>query len=554
MSDVSQIAPTAAGPAESVQILFRKLASSRWLVFGLFTLVYLFETVRIAREKLLWEDEFFTFYLSRIPNWHGLLTALATGADQHPPSFYELTHWFLHLFGSSPVTVRLPAVLGFWLLCICLYEIVRQLMDPCWAVVGMLFPVATSFYYYASEARGYGPEAGFVALALLGWLKATSGRNRIVFLPLLAIGLAGAVGMHYYAAAVVLCLAGAELVRALNSRKVDLPVWAALAFGFVPLLAFRKTIRAARGYSGHFWAVPDWSDVPKYYQTELGAALLTITIVAAVTFLVQGGKRSSRSGEPELHRKQTMTTSQTVAVCSLAAIPFIVEVAAKYVTHGFSDRYAIAGLVGVAILVCYVLYRAAPDTLMAVAVSGACFVCFLSQVRFARDLSDWDRDSLHKTIAMLQGTNSLPIDIMHVDVFYRASFYAPRELASRLQYVADPASSIQYLHQDTLDRGLLDLRPWFPLNAVTLDDFLSREGDFVAYGEANKWDWFLYELPKFGDARLLGRNHNALLFSVQKKVEVPRSAVTPKVPMLYDSVPKTGESLCARYMGGAGCL
>ena len=87
----------------------------------------------------------------------------------------------------NPITLRLSAIIeGFWVLCVCLYEIVRWLTVPMWGVVAMLFPLSTHIYYYASEARGYGLEMGFAAMAVLAWIMATEPRRRAIFLPLLA--------------------------------------------------------------------------------------------------------------------------------------------------------------------------------------------------------------------------------------------------------------------------------------------------------------------------------------------------------------------------------
>ena len=163
--------------------VFQTIVESRLVAWTVFTVLYAIPTVYLAHLKLFWDDEFFTLYLSRTPTWHDLLQALATGADQHPPSFYYLTHLMTTVFGSGHVTVRLPAILGFWLLCLCLYEIVRDLATPEWAVVAMFFPLSTGFYFYASEARGYGMVCGFSALAMLSWMRSTAHRSaRSIFL------------------------------------------------------------------------------------------------------------------------------------------------------------------------------------------------------------------------------------------------------------------------------------------------------------------------------------------------------------------------------------
>src|ERR1700712_4256491 len=236
------------GSRAHLRRVFQSTVHSRPVAWAVFTVLYAVPTVYLAHLKLFWDDEFFTLYLSRTPTWHDLLQALATGADQHPPSFYYITHLMTTVFGSGHVTVRLPAILGFWLLCICLYEIVRDLATPEWAVVAMFFPLSTGFYYYASEARGYGLVCGFAAVAMLSWMRAAAHRNRMVYIPLLAVSLAAAVASHYYAGLVVLPLALGELIRARHTKKIDWPIWIAFTGTCVPILAFLGTIRSARGY------------------------------------------------------------------------------------------------------------------------------------------------------------------------------------------------------------------------------------------------------------------------------------------------------------------
>jgi hypothetical protein len=262
---------------------FQTAVKSRPVMWAVFTLLYAIPTVYLARIKLFWDDEFFTLYLSRTSSWHDLIQALSTGADQHPPSFYYLTHLSTTLFGASHLAERLPAILGFWLLCICLYEIVRDLTTPAWAAVAMFFPLSTEFYYYASEARGYGLVSGFAALAVLSWLRLAAHRKRTVYLPLLAVALVSAVASHYYAILIVVPLALGELMRTRFTRKIDWPIWMAFTSAGLPILAFLGTIRSAQGYSKHFWAIPVWSDAFSFYQTEFGLGMFTLLGALAAT-------------------------------------------------------------------------------------------------------------------------------------------------------------------------------------------------------------------------------------------------------------------------------
>src|SRR4051794_36261798 len=118
-----------------------RLTESRSIAYVFFAAVYVVPNLVLARRKLIWDDEFFTLYLSTTKHWSDLWAALSTGADQHPPTFYYLVHLIFGLTGSSHITLRLPALVGFGFCCLCLYEITRRLIGPRWAVPAMLLPL-----------------------------------------------------------------------------------------------------------------------------------------------------------------------------------------------------------------------------------------------------------------------------------------------------------------------------------------------------------------------------------------------------------------------------
>ena len=535
------------------------MGESRLFAWAVFTVLYAIPTVYLARLKLFWDDEFFTLYLSRTSSWHDLLRALATGADQHPPSFYYLTHLLTIVFGSSDVTTRLPAILGFWLLCICLYEIVRDLATPEWAVVAMFFPLSSEFYYYASEARGYGLVCGFAALAMLSWLRSSAYQKRMVYIPLLGVALAGAVASHYYAILVVIPLAVGELVRTRHVRKIDWPIWIAFTCACAPILAFLGTIRSARGYSSHFWATPVWSDAITFYPMEfgLGACVLLGALMMASSFRMIGRKRIDESSAS--WRKPSWSSWQAVAICTLALLPLPTMLVAKFVTHGFTTRYCIFAIVGVTVLLFYFISRFALRRSVAAIGMIACVFVFFLQVHELGSKYEGVRKEMNQDITALSSLSDAPIVVMEVSVMHRLSYYAPRRLASRLVYVVDPNSSVAYLGQDTIDRGLLDLRFWFPMNIVRADSFLTENPRFYVYGETTTWSWLTFDLAKWGQTRLLARGErDRLLFSVDHvRVSADPAAVQQQrilqSKMLFATLPREGPSLCEVYMGLRSC-
>ncbi len=545
--------------------LLRRAAASRAIVYAVFTVIYLVPTLWLAKYKLMWDDEFFTLYLSRA-GWQSLLAGLATGADQHPPPFYYLTHLLFQLFGMSHITLRLPAIAGFWILCVCLYEIVRRLTIPMWGVVAMLLPLSTQIYYYATEARGYGLVTGFSAMAVLAWIKATEPRLRAVFLPMLALSLAGAVSSHYYAVLILISLTAGEITRTRALAKIDLPVWIAFAFTFLPLVAFLSSIRSARQYSAHFWAVPAWSDALSFYSTKLGLGAVPLIGFLAAGLLFGFGTRGWRAmnhmrgryPDDRRHEHEALPPWQAMALFLLAATPVTAMLVAKFATHAFSPRYAICSIVGIATLATYLVSRVAPRSLTAIVAAVLCLIMYGLELRLLRADFHMRRAGLIDSAEVLSRTGDAQIALLDVTVMYQLSYYTPRDLATRVNFVADPQQSIEYLQEDTIDRGLLDLRPWFPLKVVRVQSFLGDNQRFLAYGGVYEWSWLTYDLPKWGETQLLARvDAERMLFSVDH-IRVPhpeRMAAQhdDQTPMLFKQMPATGPSLCALWMGPNNC-
>ncbi|MBA3966994.1 MAG: glycosyltransferase family 39 protein, partial [Nitrospirales bacterium] len=162
---------------------FRDFCERRtWWVLAAFSLVYILTTCVIASKRMLWNDELFTLYISRLGDLTDIFAALGTGADQNPPSFYWLTHGVLKWLGETQLTVRLLEVIGVLLMSLCLFRFVSRRLPALYGFAAMIFPLITIAYEYAYEARPYGLVLGFSSLALLCWQEATENSKRIWWL------------------------------------------------------------------------------------------------------------------------------------------------------------------------------------------------------------------------------------------------------------------------------------------------------------------------------------------------------------------------------------
>lgn len=124
----------------------------------------------------------------------------------------------------------------------------------------------------------------------------------------------------------------------------------------------------------------------------------------------------------------------------------------------------------------------------------------------------------------------LPVVVADPHNFMRLAHYAPRDLSSRFVYLADSQNSLHYLGHNTMDRGILDLRPWFQLNIQESEPFKRAESRFLLYVHGGylggPWvngqvgpslNWIVSDLTESGwHLELKVRRDNQLLFLVTR--------------------------------------
>lgn len=538
---------------EKIALAFE--ARGSMLVFAFFVPVYVTITILVARHKLLWDDEFFTLYLSRPATMGQMLAGLKTGADQHPPLFYYLIHQITAIFGLSHITLRLLPMAGFGLMCVCLFYLLRNRTSVLWAFLGMLMPLTSSAIYYATEARGYGSMLGFCSLALLAWQRITSShRRRVFWLATLFFASAMAVSSHYYAVLFFFALGLGEIARCLQLRRIDPWVWLTLAGAAIPLLAFLSIIRSANSYSAHFWAIPIWGSLLEFYPGILGN-LANILILGSIPFLIAALRSESyeQGGRERILRH--FSTYEVVAWACITAVPLFAMLLAKYVTHGFTERYALAGIIGTIVVLCHFGFSVAPRprSFPLLLCCAALLYFVVHGIRTMR-IEGVAVDRLSEQMHLLGDHAYSPLALSDITIFHQVSFYSPRAMIQNVAFVASPASSVKYLEQDTVDRGLLDLRPWFPLQIVPSQTFLAEHREFLVYAYIGAWSWLTYDLiPPYYDTRMLERYNSDVLLRAQRLTDRPpdvtdASGQSAAATELFRSISRTGPSLCTQWM------
>jgi len=500
-----------------------KLEQSRYLLIGGLTVLYAVSTYVLAARKLMWNDELYTYYIALLPTMADVWAALMAGGEQLPPFFYVVTRASLALFGVNNLALRLPEMIGFWVMSWCLFIFVARRTSNLYGLVAATFPLVTGAYAYAYEARPYGLVLGFGALALLCWQSATIDYFRRLSIFCLALSLAAALSSHYYGVFVVFPLALGEAMRTLKRHRVDAPVWAALGLAASPLLWHLPLIKQARAYSGAFWAPPIWLGIPDFYYNMLGSAVLPVVAMLFLAGIYATIFRPAALAQNHAARAQNQLTGvapplhEVAAAFGFVVIPIICVVLAKLVTGAFTDRYAIPAIIGLSILVAFIAAKLFDTTALMAAAVVVCFVGWFGvlELKAVRTVSDnW----LNTTLQLIESDSEsgLPIVASDPHTFIELAHYAPPEIASRLVYLADPPTALRRIKYDSVERGMIDLlKPWFRLNVTDYKSYVASRPRFLVYGSLGFLSWITPQLKEDGmRIELRGTSGSKFLFLV----------------------------------------
>jgi Dolichyl-phosphate-mannose-protein mannosyltransferase len=478
-------------------------------------------TLVLAHRKPLWNDELFTYYISRLPGVDDMWSELATGVEQTPLTFYAATRTSLDVFGESGIAMRLPELLGFLLMTVCVFLFVERRSSPLYGLVAAIFPIATIAYGYAYEARAYGLVLGCSAAALLCWQVAAEGsRHRRLAIVGIAVSLAAAVGSHYYAVLILVPLLVGEIARSVVRHRIDWPVLGSFCGALIPLLAFAPLIAKAKDYSTTFWAQPTWHAAIRFYPDSLMDRALgaVVAIIAAIVILVLWRTWGSRRDIGE----RLLPSHELAALVTLALLPLFGVALGKLVTGAYTERYVLSAIVGIAIL----LALAAWWTDRGVPLLGVSLLLVFAAFAGAR-IVERDGDATEDADAQVQALAFLdrhrqagePIAVASPHDFFELSHSEAQHGGPRLIYLADPMLARQYLQTDAVELGVLGMKDIAPLRVDRYRRFIASHSRFVVYGRYRAWDWLTYELRADGArTRAIARNsqNGALLLEVTR--------------------------------------
>ena len=397
------------------------------------------------------------------------------------------------VFGSGLIAMRLPQILAFWIMCLCLFTFVNRRAGVLAGSTAMAVPLITGAYFYAYEARPHGLVLGCCGLALLCWDRVERKRTGVLWLVAFSLCLEAAFLIHCYAVLIAAPFALVEAVRTVRSRRLNWRVWVALAtpaviaaISFVPLLRSYKTNLQNTGFDNTFRA--SFGQLLVFYEALLRPMVL---VVVLILILFASGRASFKSRRTEWEDSWTAAPALLLAAGFLG-MPLYGLLLARVLHGPFVQRYFMAATIGVSAAIGIGVGVRAQNKLIR-------FIPALVVLLLARDISKllWDRvhgsggyliepssntvidtaprDDLATHPLLKQSPSGLPIAIPDILDFLYLEHYWPTERSRLVQIVASETASDYTITEP--------LHKWCHLDfkEASYDQFFKEHQDFLLY-------------------------------------------------------------------------
>jgi uncharacterized membrane protein len=460
-----------------------------------------------SHQKLMSQDEFFVLQTDTVNSVSQLIQVQrATPTALDPLAYHLLAHAAVRVFGPSAFALRLPSLLGYLLMQVCLFVIVRRLAGERPGVFALAFPALTATLFYSAEARPYGLMLGLYALAFLCWQTATRRRShRLLALVMLAVSVILCLNAHYFGILVLVPLCAAEIFRIVENRRIDFPVAVAILAGMAGILFTLPFQGAAKAFREHYYNVDMvnlraisqayrslFLDYTAYSMREqrfiaLGLVVLAFALIAGCIYCWKT-------------RNIKAPAAEIVFILGLAALPVFGFLLARFVTHSIEVRYVNPAIIGIIILFALVLarsferdrfYRLALIFMFAIAVEGG-----VLRIHAEAEKTRFIRSSLVASPELKAAILSSPSQLLYIqDIghFEVASYYEPDPfIRSHMAVLYSSEEEMRWAGHDTLSRISVHMRAFTGFPIVSYDQLKQERGPHImvlVHSGSGGWDW-----------------------------------------------------------------
>jgi 4-amino-4-deoxy-L-arabinose transferase-like glycosyltransferase len=458
-----------------------------------------------SHARLMWNDEFLSFYSDSVATLHQvLLVQLRHPISLDPPTYHLLSHLSMDLIGRNAIALRLPALAGFLLFQLCLFFFVRRIAGTRSAVIAAAVPILTASFRYSLEGRPYGLLLGLYALSLLCWQVATQDdntpRSRLLPLTGLTAAIALAITSHYFGVLILIPVSLGELSRTLIRKRLDLGVLTALALGLASVGIILPFQHALMVYRQHYYIKGvNIHDISQGYRElflryttwpiPLQKLTAAIMVVLALTLAIAGYKRFKR-------RPSTEHAYTWVALSAMALLPFFGYLFGRFVTHTMEVRYVIAALIAFAASFAIVLERKLRSNIFyyttVALITAAALAINISNIQKERHDSTAILASFQLSPAASAALKQNPqerIYLQSLNDFYLNTYYNPDPtLRPRFSLLYGQQEEIHWLAHDTNYITATNMLHFTPLSITSYADFRKQPTPLLLLNHSG-WEW-----------------------------------------------------------------
>lgn len=450
-------------------------------------------------------DEACTSIVAQQPGVSGIWRALERAADSQAPGFYLVERISAAIIPNQEVAFRLPSILGFCCILICVFVFARRRSSGAYALMGAVIGLMTVlFHWYGVEARPYSLVVACVSVGLVCYQRAPAAG----WVVLMGFVLAVAQTLSHYAVFALVPFGIAEVVLALTTRRFRLGVWMALVCGAAPLAFFWPLLVQFKKYyvtlpfvrpslSGIIHTYGSLLSVPPPWGVAVFAAL-SLGLLEIISSFVLTQRAKENGASISLH--------EHVALLVLLGLPLVGYAVAKLTHAGMTDRYVLSAALGVPLSAGQLLSKSNRRSIIValgfliplVAVQEASF--WISRrgqfIRFASPVASIE--SLVKSA----GYSDLPVVVSDGLEYLPIMHYVKPPEGRRFVSVVDLSASIAFAGDDTLDKELLVLRDFAPLQVLEFSAFAAGHHSFLLYStngsHGDPHDWWVDRLVRDG--------------------------------------------------------
>jgi hypothetical protein len=466
----------------------------------LFSLIFLAGTGSRAWLRPLWFDELLAFNVASQPTLRDIWSALRTGVDLHPPLHHVLSHFSMLAAGAGPWGLRLPALVGFLVMELCIFWFVARRTTPLYGAVALVLTLSTSAFDYAAQGRPYGLMLGLGALALVAWQSAAGeSPRRTAWLAALALALAGAISTSYHAALVFVPVAVGEATRSWLRRRIDWPVWLAIGAGALTLLLYLPLLWTPLGYLPTHPHRPGLEKALDVFTILLTPALVPMLIAG---LLLACYPQRDRAAPYSVGPTDTgFCTHELAAMLACCLLPFV-SLALAYASHGgtFLWVYVLPTTMGLSLLAANLLFRYANQRHTVAALIVLVFLGWFSLRQVSPVAHALARSRTPPAApVLLRGLDvRLPVVIADPILFLQLAHYQPPELVGRLFFLTDLDQVVRFTEQDSGERSLQHLNMVRRIPLEPYQAFIQTHRAFHVYWTGKRWEWLLSKLIEDG--------------------------------------------------------